>query len=215
MQAPLEGREYCKWHGGRIPIGRAASNYKHGRWSKYMPAHLAADYERTRNDPDLLSLSDSIALLDAQIGAVLRKIGGRNAAGSKSWSEAARAFRAMMSALQKATPDPDQQAQAIKALQDVIEAGFSEARLYDDLNELIERHRKVTESEQKRRVALQAHIDVQAAMGLFYQLVKVIDETLKDDRYEIERKRIYTLWTPIVGRFNSPAIADDEPAIEV
>lgn len=191
----------------------ASGTWKHGRYSKYMPAHLAQDYERARNDPDLLSLNDSIALLDAQISATLRKIGGRNAAGSKSWSEAARAFRAMMSALQKQTPDPDQQATAIKALQDVIEAGFSEARLYDDLNELIERHRKVTESEQKRRIALQAHIDVQAAMGLFYQLVKVIDETLKDDRFSVERKQIYTLWSPIIGRFDQPAIIDHEPPI--
>jgi len=49
----------------------ASPHFRHGRWSKDLPIQLAQRYEAARQDEELLSLRDEIALVDAQIGAAL------------------------------------------------------------------------------------------------------------------------------------------------
>lgn len=60
----IHGRPFCKFHGGR-----AGRPIIHGGRSKYQPVPrgLAARFETARVDPNLLNLSDNIALLDAYI----------------------------------------------------------------------------------------------------------------------------------------------------
>lgn len=67
----MRGRTVCRSHGGATPRGIASTNFRHGRWSKDLPAQLASRYEEARHDPELLSLRDEIALVDAQISTVL------------------------------------------------------------------------------------------------------------------------------------------------
>ena len=56
----------CRLHGGLTPRGVASANFRHGRYSKAVPA-LAVRYEAAVNDPDYLALSHEMALLDARI----------------------------------------------------------------------------------------------------------------------------------------------------
>jgi len=67
----MHGRNVCRAHGGATPRGIASPHYKHGRWSKDVPTQLACRYEEARQDSELLSLRDEIALIDCQISTVL------------------------------------------------------------------------------------------------------------------------------------------------
>jgi translation elongation factor EF-G len=70
----MKGRTVCLAHGGRTPRGVASPNFKTGRYSRSLPGHLVADYERATHDPTLLSLRDEIALTDAMIGETLSQL---------------------------------------------------------------------------------------------------------------------------------------------
>ena len=54
----------CRLHGGKSPAGLASPHYKDGRYSKALPARLAARYATAEADPRLLELRDEVALTD-------------------------------------------------------------------------------------------------------------------------------------------------------
>jgi hypothetical protein len=57
----------CRVHGGATPGGMALPQYKHGRYSKYLPTGLADKYNEALLDTELVTLRDDIALVDSQI----------------------------------------------------------------------------------------------------------------------------------------------------
>ena len=63
----MQGRNVCSMHGGKSLRGVAASNFRHGRYSKALPEKLAAAYHRSMNDPALLNLRSELALIDARL----------------------------------------------------------------------------------------------------------------------------------------------------
>ena len=71
----MKGRTVCRAHGGATPRGIASPHFRHGRWSKDLPAQLAVRYDEALSDPELLSLRDEVALVDAQISTVLETPG--------------------------------------------------------------------------------------------------------------------------------------------
>ena len=70
----MRGRTVCLAHGGRTPRGVASPHFKTGRYSRSLPVHLVADYERARQDTTLLSLRDDIALNETMIVTLLQQL---------------------------------------------------------------------------------------------------------------------------------------------
>jgi len=52
----------------------ASPHFKTGRYSRSLPVHLVADYERARQDTTLLSLRDDIALNETMIVTLLQQL---------------------------------------------------------------------------------------------------------------------------------------------
>lgn len=71
----MRGRAVCLAHGGKTPRGIASPHFITGRWSKDIPARLASGYEHARQDPDLLSLREELALVTAAIDDRLSSLG--------------------------------------------------------------------------------------------------------------------------------------------
>jgi hypothetical protein len=63
----LKGSEFCKKHGGKALKGRAHPSYVHGRSSRFSPTRHHAHIYEALNDPNLLSMKEGIALLDARL----------------------------------------------------------------------------------------------------------------------------------------------------
>jgi hypothetical protein len=81
------GREVCKWHGGKTPIGVASPHFRTGRYSRHLPANLAGRLVEALNDPDLLGLQDDIALIDVRICDLLHTLDESAASDGKQWQE--------------------------------------------------------------------------------------------------------------------------------
>lgn len=69
----MKGKDVCEKHGGKTPSGKDSPHWRHGRYSKVLPAALQTAYERSLNNPYLHSLDDYIALGDAQISRLLKQ----------------------------------------------------------------------------------------------------------------------------------------------
>ncbi|CAN5692268.1 hypothetical protein BH24GEM1_BH24GEM1_31800 [soil metagenome] len=70
----VTGRATCRMHGGTAPRGVASHSWRHGRYSKAVPARLLASYQDALGDPDLVALRDELALTDARMQEVLRAL---------------------------------------------------------------------------------------------------------------------------------------------
>lgn len=57
----------CSRHGGATPTGVASPAWKNGRWSKYLPAGLAARFQEGLEDRSLMQLQQDTALIDAAL----------------------------------------------------------------------------------------------------------------------------------------------------
>lgn len=68
----------CKWHGGASnPPGPTHPSWKHGRASLLtgrLPERLRAAYDASVNDPEILSLREQIALVDARIVELVERL---------------------------------------------------------------------------------------------------------------------------------------------
>lgn len=77
----------CRLHGGATPAGIASANFRHGRYSKDLPARLAARFTEAQADPELLSLRAEIALIDARTNELLAGIGSDSVRAAQVWPE--------------------------------------------------------------------------------------------------------------------------------
>src|SRR5918992_3542816 len=73
-KAAVVGREVCSMHGGKSLVGPAVNTYRSGRHSRYLPVRMAAKYQEAEHDPELLSLRDQIALVDARLADLLARV---------------------------------------------------------------------------------------------------------------------------------------------
>jgi hypothetical protein len=65
----------CRMHGGATPVGPALPQFRHGRYSKYLPERLAERYQASLEDSELLGLRDELGLVDARIADLLERVG--------------------------------------------------------------------------------------------------------------------------------------------
>lgn len=166
----------CYVHGGATPKGIASPNFKTGRYSKAMPAPLQEAYQRSRSDSELLAHADEIALVDAMIISALPKLETRES--GKAWE----AIKRSIADLRKAFANEDY-GRCLVAVDEMVDI-VNERMLYyateDELRNNIEQRRKLVESEQKRRVAMQLMVDSDDALSLVTALLQSVRENVSD-----------------------------------
>ena len=133
----MRGRTVCLAHGGRTPRGIASPSFKTGKYSRSLPGHLVADYERTLTDPKLLSVRDDIALMDALILTTLGQLD------------------------EDATPAKDR-------------------RTWRAIGQLIDRRRRLVETEVKHLVLAREVITAEQAIALVSALVEIVKRYVPD-----------------------------------
>jgi hypothetical protein len=152
----------CYHHGGATPSGLANPNVKHGRHSKDLPTRLAGRYEVAASDPELLKLDSEINLLDALVnerlatldtgesGAVWREL-------ADLWSEIEKARRSnSITSMLAVLPQIGQ----------LVTRGQADQAARQEILDMIERRRKLVDSEDKRRVRAQQVMTAEQAAVL-------------------------------------------------
>lgn len=177
-KAPKKNRNRCKLHGGNSPRGIASPSYKHGMYSKDMPSQLANRYREARQDDELMSLRDDIALISARVG---EQLSGLHDGGMMDLILQARAvYSDLIDALRK---DDDPSAQMyLSSLGTLLNKGASDIMTWESIEESLEKKRKLTDSERKRLVDMRQMVTVEELLMVVGGLVNSIKKHVTDQR---------------------------------
>lgn len=177
-------------HGGLTPKGIASPHWKTGRYSRYMPTGLRDRYEAEANDPELLALGDEIALVRSRLSALLEKIESAPDSGV-TWKALRKTLRQFEAAQRSASNLPEgtertrrmkDVAQIFDQLRAAINRGVAEWAAWREIITLTDQVRKLTESEQKRRIAGEHILQMHDVMALFDYTVNLINDIVSDPK---------------------------------
>ncbi len=170
------GRTVCYMHGGKTPAGMASPHTKHGRYSKYLPARLLERYQEARTDEELLALREEIALLDARLTDLLKRVDtGESGA---IWRELKSTYQEF--ATSRDHGDVPRMTECLGAMERLINRGISDYAAWHEVGLVLEQRRRLVESERKRLVELQQVITTEHAMTLLAVVVDVIRRHVQD-----------------------------------
>lgn len=155
------GMNVCAIHGGKTPSGLANPNLKHGRYSKDLPTRLAARYEHAASDPDLLRLDSEIHLLGTLISERLATLDTGES--GRIWRELRESWKQYMVARSARPPDTAGMSDALDRVAELIQRGSADHGARQEIADLIERRRKLVDSEGKRRVQMQQVMTIEQA----------------------------------------------------
>lgn len=174
---PMQGRNRCRNHGGKSPRGIAHPSFKTGEWSKDLPSRIAPRYEQARNDPKLLELRETIAIVEARTADVLSRVDTGES--GIMWKQIKTSYNAMRSAVQAG----DQQ-EFLRLLNDMgrlINRANSDYEAWDEVKSMMTMRRRLVESENKRLVQTKQMMTAEQAMAMLSYVVSVIRKHVKDE----------------------------------
>lgn len=166
----------CHMHGGKTPGGYGSPNLRHGRYSKYLPAQLAGQYQAAQADVNLLELRDEIALLDVRIGQVVSRLQDADSRGA--WERVGAIHAGILKA--DKTKDMVTLNALVSELGELSEGAGDEVNRWDEIGKLMEQRRKLVESERKRETDLQMNITSERAMLMIAALVDIVRQHVDD-----------------------------------
>jgi hypothetical protein len=181
----------CRMHGGASLSGVASPRWKHGRYSKCVPKNLRGDYLRAVNDPELLSLKDGLALLDARMRALLRRM---------AESEPPPWGRAIDALTNYKTAKPEDKPAAFARLERVMREGWDakerEGALWTELRELVQEQTETARAEWTRLKDLNCMLPVDDVLAVVGSFLGRIRERIPDRG---TRQIIQQEWNAVVA----------------
>lgn len=166
----------CRMHGGSTPMGMALPQFKTGRYSKVLPARLAARYQEALSDPALLELREEVSLLDARLSDLLQRV--ETGESGEVW-KLLRAMFAEFNRARAAGKVPEMQA-ALHDIEGLIVRGLADYAAWQEVGGVLEQRRKLVESERKRLVEMQQMITSEQAMVMLAAVVDTVRRHVTD-----------------------------------
>ena len=163
-------------HGGASLAGPASPSFQHGKYSKYLPHRMLARYHEAEADEDLLALRADIALIDTRLVDLLQRVDDGES--GQLWRALHRAYATVEAA--RRGGDVAALHVALDGLSGLIERGYADQGAWSEVMGLIERRRKLVESERKRQIEAQQMIAVADAMALMGILIQSVKEHVTD-----------------------------------
>lgn len=167
------GRSVCRMHGGTsLPPGPSHPAFRHGRMSRALPAHLRERYEQSLADPELLDLSAEIRLTDTLIEDAIARIGSGDS--PYRWRE----LQDLIGAYEDG--EVDNVLSLVVKIQKLVRSASFEADAYTELLRLLQMRRRLTDSENRRRLGIGAMISVQQALAFMTACVAIVERHISD-----------------------------------
>jgi len=167
-QAPAMANGRCRVHGGKTPVGIGSVHWRNGRYSKALPADLARRFREAGADPDLLSLTNRLALTEARLVSVLGTLGEPGA----DWAKAKAAKEKLVAARGK--QDLPGVLAALNELLAVIDAAAACEARWRTILELIEQQRRLIDSIHAREVKHAQVLSLAEAGALFNAMAATV-----------------------------------------
>lgn len=174
----IPGYKVCRMHGAGTPKkgkpgGRPPKN---GKWSEKLPTNLLALYEEARSDPNLLALTEEIAVVDARLGEKMEGLGQEPL--SATWDKVAD-YATEINLAMRAGDIPGVMAR-IEKLGTLAQQAHETREGWLEIYSLLEQRRKLVESERKRLVEMQQFIAAERVAVLAKAILAVIMDRVKD-----------------------------------
>jgi hypothetical protein len=162
----------CRMHGGTSRIGIGSGTYKHGRYSTALPSRMQAAYQASLNDPELLDLNGSIALIDARLADLLTRVDtGESGA---IWNELRKAYAELRN------PNKAKAAEALNDIGMLINRGAGDSIAWAEVSRLLDDRRKHVETKQRLETQGERAVPVNELMTLMGAILNLINETVTD-----------------------------------
>lgn len=168
----------CWLHGGKTPVGIASASFKHGRHSKDLPTRLAARYQASLADPELLSLRSDISLLDARLNDVLQ--GVSNEESGELWKKLKEALREYDGVSSSSKNYESDRAEAFGTMRWLINEGYQEWQSWKDIRFILQERKALVDSERNRLKDMQQLISTDRAMVLIAAVTDSIKRNVTD-----------------------------------
>jgi hypothetical protein len=148
-QHPIVGRERCKFHGGKSPRGVESPHYKGKAWSRDLPTRLSDRVTAGLDNPELISMREELALVDARMGELLERL--TTGESGDAWLEVTR----LAARIRKVVDDQpgnwfDELDLILGELGACIEAANSDTQVWGELHGVLEQRRRIADTERKR-----------------------------------------------------------------
>lgn len=173
---PVSGRERCRMHGGSSPRGRAHPSFRSGRYSRDLPTALAARLAEAEADERLVELRDEIALVDVLLGQVVKAAG--------EGVDVLAQLRAIVAAVHEvaAVRGTDDEDAAVARLLAAASGSAAGVDAWGSALALVERRRRLVQTEARRLAELDQMITVERALTLVSAVAAVVVSHIADRR---------------------------------
>lgn len=169
----------CRNHGREAPRGPAAGNWRHGRYSKYINTDLGERYDEARTNPELLSLQDDLAMIEARLTELFDELRGmRSEESITTWQKAKNTYRRMKRAIDE--QDGATVIAAMEVLDGVFEEGRSPVRIWDEILELMNKKRIMAETQSRIVTRERLVISVEEFNVLVARTIGIIKQHVSD-----------------------------------
>lgn len=165
-------------HNGKAAKGVAHPLTKTGRYSKDLPTRMLADYEAERTDPELLNLSEAIAVVRARQRELFRQV-EKGSAGSL-FTDLSAAWKEMETA--QRAKDGQAVVSLMTEIGTLIKRGAADSAKWREITALMEQERKLIETEQKRRISMQTMLTAEKGQLLVKALLASVNAHVSDKR---------------------------------
>lgn len=166
----------CRMHSGKGSIGVANPMFKSGRYSKYLPSELDTIYREALANPELIEMGDHIALLESRMQQLLAGTAEGNP--QPKWSQIRDLFAELSTAL--LSGDAEKVNPALEQMQGLVDAGMKWDTTWNQIGDLMEQLRKLTDTEVKRKKELNQMIPVERVVIMMAAVATAVKRNVKD-----------------------------------
>lgn len=171
----------CRMHGGKSKQGVAHPQIKHGRYSKNLPARMQESYEASLKDTNLLDLRDGIAVLDARIADVMKRVDVGESL--ELWATLRERYRELREA--ERVGDEQGASEALQEMARIINRGYQDWRAWDGIERTLDNRRRHVETEARRVERMHQTMTAEQAALLVVAVQEIIFRHVpEDDRRE-------------------------------
>lgn len=190
----------CRMHGGSTPSGPLSPNYKHGFYSKYLPARFAELFSALEGR-DLLDLTEDIKLLHARLMDVAKRVDGGES--GERWKQALSLYNQLLEA--KNAGEELEMLSLVNSLGEHLRAGVADWEAWEKIEDLIVKKTKVVESQRKRAVEAHEMLAAQEARAMMHAITEGLKRAVEEHVKDVELKRqIFTAASNEFARLVNP-----------
>lgn len=176
------GSRFCHKHNPGVATtfkpGPLHPNWKHGRYSKHLPARLQETYNQHFNDPEYLAQQAEIAILSTRLSELFTQIEtGESGALWKALQHAVEEFKKFNALRKKAEAEL-----WLNEIINLIERGNAEQLVWDEIRGTILDRNRIVSSERKRLIEAEAYFTAEQGMAMLMKIADAVKRNVPDEK---------------------------------